>query len=60
MTRSACLRPFLGGITRSTWSEKSSAPTRSLWKAAASASTAATSTASAALVTGSPKRVEPD
>ena len=60
MTRSACRRPFRGGITRSTSSAKSSAPTRSLWYAAASASTAATSTASAALVTGSPNRVEPD
>ena len=46
MTRSAWRRPFRGGITRSTSSAKSSAPTRSFWCAAASASTAATSTAS--------------
>jgi len=60
ITRSACRRPFRGGITRSTSSAKSSAPTRSFWCAAASASTAATSTASPAFVIGSPNRADPD
>ena len=40
MTRSTCLRPFLGGMNISTWDVKISSPTRSLLLVAEKASKA--------------------